>query len=600
MVEFVGWVLVGLLVFGAAVSAGLSAYTWLRTMGLIRIPFAGLTATAALWELTFVVSLVTVDPGIRFPLEGVYVVGAGFIGVWWVVFGLAYAGQIDSITPRVFALLSVPTTTVGVAVVLEPTGSLLWTAETATVAGLTVVRRVDLTVGYIAYVAYFYMLVVAGMLLVVRRVQSVGSLYARQTVWLVLGAVPPAIGGVVDVTVSTAVDGLQLVPFVVPLTLSAFAVALFRHDMVDLAPGTGRVGRETALRDLADPVVVTDGDGQVADLNRAAEETFDVARGDAVGRSLAPLVGLDDGTALTGGGVVSLRTVGGRRHFEVSESAVLGADDSPVGRSLVFRDVTRRRLREQRLEVLNRVLRHNLRNDMNAVAGYADMLVPHVGSGTDGTDVDGESHLEEIRAVSRELVVLGEKVRTFERAIATESGLTRLRVAPTLEWIADTTAAGYDGEVTVEAPADLSFVTDEAVLEVVVENAVENALEHAGAAPTVRVEARREGAGVVVVVSDDGPGIPAGERRTVESGSETPLEHGSGLGLWIIAWGTEWLGGSVTLDDEDGTVVTLQIPDQGETTPTVAGSTAARVDQPRDGTDGSIPPSDAGGDDAPR
>jgi sensor histidine kinase regulating citrate/malate metabolism len=48
----------------------------------------------------------------------------------------------------------------------------------------------------------------------------------------------------------------------------------------------------------------------------------------------------------------------------------------------------------------------------------------------------------------------------------------------------------------------------------------------------------------------------------LDSGTETALQHGSGLGLWLVKWGTEIVGGSVSFDRNEptGTVVTATVP----------------------------------------
>jgi hypothetical protein len=52
----------------------------------------------------------------------------------------------------------------------------------------------------------------------------------------------------------------------------------------------------------------------------------------------------------------------------------------------------------------------------------------------------------------------------------------------------------------------------------------------------------------------------------LEALEETALEHGSGLGLWLVKWGVGALGGTVTFDTTDGTTVTLALP-RGEPGP---------------------------------
>jgi len=66
----------------------------------------------------------------------------------------------------------------------------------------------------------------------------------------------------------------------------------------------------------------------------------------------------------------------------------------------------------------------------------------------------------------------------------------------------------------------------------------------------------------VLTVEDDGPGVPSHEVSAVESGRETALEHGSGLGLWVVGWAADAIGADVDYADRDprGTTVTVTIP----------------------------------------
>ncbi len=67
---------------------------------------------------------------------------------------------------------------------------------------------------------------------------------------------------------------------------------------------------------------------------------------------------------------------------------------------------------------------------------------------------------------------------------------------------------------------------------------------------------------ITVVVADNGPGIPDNEQRTIDSGEETPLQHGTGLGLWIVYWTVSLFGGEVSIEDNSprGTRVVLNLP----------------------------------------
>jgi len=223
---------------------------------------------------------------------------------------------------------------------------------------------------------------------------------------------------------------------------------------------------------------------------------------------------------------------------------------------ITLRDVTELRTRQQRLTVLNRVLRHNLRNDMNAIEGYATILA----------DRYEARPAEQVREVSTDVVDLADKARQIERVMA-RRGETRAAPAGALaESVVADVAARHDAAFTVVTPEPSVHVPGRGILRPALENVVENAVEHNDADdPTVEVLVEVTGGdepAVVYRVADDGPGIPPQERRVLLEGTETPLAHGSGLGLWLVYWAIESLDGTVAFEDNDprGSVVTLEVP----------------------------------------
>ncbi|WP_330995642.1 ATP-binding protein [Halobacterium salinarum] len=63
-------------------------------------------------------------------------------------------------------------------------------------------------------------------------------------------------------------------------------------------------------------------------------------------------------------------------------------------------------------------------------------------------------------------------------------------------------------------------------------------------------------------VKDDGPGIPQTEQQVITSGVETPLKHGSGLGLWIVSWLVTRSNGPLSFNENtpQGSIVTIHLP----------------------------------------
>ena len=339
-------------------------------------------------------------------------------------------------------------------------------------------------------------------------------------------------------------------------TLSATAVgfAVTRGGIFEAAPAAGTLGPETVLADLDDAVVVVDCDHRVVKRNDAAADLFGVDSETAT--PLSACVGFDLDT-LRDSDTVEHSGPDGSRQFEATVSPVSDRFDRQPGYAIVFTDVTRQRVRSQRLSVLNRVLRHNLRNEMTVIRGRAELIAD---GGHEHTD-----YAETIVSSADDLMSTGDRARQVEKMMstmaATEATVSLADLAGGL--VEEYRAAYPEATLSVDIDDALHASVNDQVLSTVLDNLVENAIEHNDApTPIVTVGARMTDDGVQVSVSDNGPGIPTNETAVIETGDEDELAHGSGLGLWAIKWGVVRLGGELTFEDRkpQGTVVTIQLP----------------------------------------
>ena len=232
------------------------------------------------------------------------------------------------------------------------------------------------------------------------------------------------------------------------------------------------------------------------------------------------------------------------------------------------------------LTVLNRVLRHDVRNDLTVIAGYIDL------ARREG-DESIHEYLDGIEARAERIERLSDHARLAEDAVLGDDaaeGTTDLALVA--ERVVGTIARDFPAaSVSVDTGGTSARVPGHDLLESAVHNVVENAVEHAGREdPTVDVTVRVHPAGaatdggrprlpsgeaadsvVEVVVADDGPGFPERERTVLEDGGEDALESSSGMGLWVVHWIVDAVGGVTTVADRDGggSVVTLRFPRVG-------------------------------------
>lgn len=240
-----------------------------------------------------------------------------------------------------------------------------------------------------------------------------------------------------------------------------------------------------------------------------------------------------------------------------------GAVEGVVG---ILQDVTERKAYEQRLEaqneqleVLNRIVRHDIRNHMNIVEGYATELRERL-------EGRRARMAERIVAAADELLSTSRKIREVDRLLADGPERRPTDLATLVDDVLEECGERYpDGECTLSVP-DGTWVEGSDALRFALENVIENALEHNDAPePHVAVTAlEREADDVVEVrVSDNGPGIPEAEYELLTGRREsTQVEHTSGLGLWAVNWIVADTGGDLRFDVDEprGTTAVLELP----------------------------------------
>ncbi|WP_254764423.1 sensor histidine kinase [Natrinema marinum] len=212
----------------------------------------------------------------------------------------------------------------------------------------------------------------------------------------------------------------------------------------------------------------------------------------------------------------------------------------------------------QQTSILQRIIRHNLRNTCNIIRGNAELLAD------DATDIRTE-RVETITDQTERLVELSEKTHLLRDIVLGDShGPQRLDLSRLLERRVDTARRQYpSATIRTDAPGGVVRETDPR-LETAVDELIENAIEHDDTGePTIEVamDAAPDGP-VTIAVSDTGPGIPDIERTVFEEGIETPLSHSEGVGLWIAQTIVTQLEGSIAIEDNEprGTRVELTIP----------------------------------------
>lgn len=211
------------------------------------------------------------------------------------------------------------------------------------------------------------------------------------------------------------------------------------------------------------------------------------------------------------------------------------------------------------MDVLNKVMRHDIRNDLQLVLAYAETAKPHV-------DAEGEEYLEQVLEAAREAVEITEVARDVTDVMlqsAVDPHPKNLQAVLT-DVTEATRASNENAVITIEGRLPSVEVRADDMLNSVFRNCLKNAIYHNDKpVPEVTVRAEREGDRAVVRIADNGPGIPDDRKEAIFQEGKMGLDsEGTGLGLYLVKTLVDRYEGAVAVEDNEpsGAVFVVELP----------------------------------------
>ena len=423
---------------------------------------------------------------------------------------------------------------------------------------------------YLSYLSAFYVVATIGLSYIVYRTWTDRSLGSSQTAILV-----PAIFAPMLLSVAQT---FSLLPFETPgtiLTPTSFSVgmagvgyAAFRYEIFD----TKALARSRTVENMSEGYLLVDTDGEIVDANQSARSLLGVET-PLTDMQFSDLVPTRDEQVLkeaetTQSFETQIETETETRTLEISSSNFITETEQTIGTLFVIRDITTRKeaqkqLEEQRnnLDLLNQVLRHDIRNDLQLVTGYSNMLTDHV-------DEEGTEHLNTVLESANHSVELTKTARDMADVMLSRENSQQqhqINLRNTLTRELDKIEAEYpDAHVMVEGELPSVQIQANRMLDSVVRNLLSNAVQHNDKdIPEVSVSATSHDERVTVRIADNGPGVPDGQKEEIFGKGEKGLDSsGTGLGLYLVQHLVTHYGGEVWIEDNDpeGAVFAVELP----------------------------------------
>ncbi|WP_083258867.1 histidine kinase N-terminal 7TM domain-containing protein [Halodesulfurarchaeum formicicum] len=480
-------------------------------------------------------------------------IGVVVIPVAWIAFAFSYTGRDEYVRWRYIGVLSIiPAITIGLALT-APYHDLLYTeASLLEQNGLVVLHKEPGQWVWVIAV-YTYLLAIGGLVPIFALVKSENLPFRGQSLALILGSIIPWTTSILHNLGVTPIPGFDPTPISFAITGVAFLGALSRFQLLGTNPSPNFRARRLVFDQMDEMAVVVDRNDHIVNLNRSAESMFETDRDVVLGSDASSVVPQYREMVRDPDGSTEISTEfgGTKRIYQGTVTPIWDFHDRKIGHVLTFHDVTDYVRREQRYQVLNRLFRHNLRTESQLILGQAERLAAEHDA-VDSIKARAKA-IENIGDKARDLAAMFERDTDPDQMVEVEAVIERSVATVTSEY---PNATIHDSRP--EEPVEVS-----SLIETVLCNVIENAVEHNPAPePRVWVSANSTDGRVRITVADDGPGLGEYEIETLEEGSESQLKHTSGLGLWLIKWGTEIAGGTVSFTERDpeGSIVTLDVP----------------------------------------
>jgi signal transduction histidine kinase len=206
--------------------------------------------------------------------------------------------------------------------------------------------------------------------------------------------------------------------------------------------------------------------------------------------------------------------------------------------------------RKEMVEVYDRLLRHDLGNDLQVITGFSDAVVSMV----DDDDQTAE-YAEKIHRTARSAAELIDNVGDTVNMLKEEQGRPEARnLEPILSEVVEDVDTKF-ADLTIEYDADEfayeAYTGD--LIDSVFTNILSNAAVHNDQPITVRLYTEEPTPERIVVgMADDGKGVAEAVRDEIfEMGQKGPDSDGTGFGLGLARTLVESYGGEITVQDSE-------------------------------------------------
>lgn len=494
--------------------------------------------TGAAWALTFALMTLIPSPEITLALANIFWTLIPIAAV--TLFLLAYEFTFKvTINRQIAAVLFAP---IGVFFILSwinPNGLVYASEYTVTSEGYLRFPQIGGFLRISITQIYGYMLVLFATGIFIGEAMRTNGIQRRQTIYLLL------IFSTLIASTIVKITGYLPIYYDPTSTVYGFSGLLFawsihQNGFLRSIPAA----RSQTFNQLSDAILVVNDSGLVIDVNHSAKTLFgELLIGSELQTVLPEYTGETPAPSQ-----IELTVDGATEHYAV-QTATVDYGRGMTATTITLSNITQLKSHQKELgllkEILSRMFRHNIRNDLTVVKGYTQQII-------DRGDEETINIADDINSIVQHLEGQAKKAGKIEHIITNDDCVTK----PLPKFLEEANFSQISGYEKAEVHIDVSntVVNAHPHLHLAIHELVENAIIHSSSqtTPEVGIYTESKDGSLILKIEDNGPGLPKHESGVLESEKETTLEHSSGIGLWLAHWIINYSSGELETELTDG------------------------------------------------
>lgn len=326
---------------------------------------------------------------------------------------------------------------------------------------------------------------------------------------------------------------------------------------------------EALTANMEEGLLILDEDGRIVSINRAASQTLGFTR-NCLGMQIAEAVSSKEFTDVFSEAIAGEKAERGLeisgRQYELHASPVI-TQGRPTAAVIFILDVSQRLRAEQMRREFTANVSHELKTPLQTISGSAELIAGGIVKPEDIPEFGMRIYKEAGRLMNLiddiiDLSKLDEGADDTKREETDLLAVAEYAVAGLTQ-----TAAASDVKLTLSGESAM-VIGDITLLRSIAHNLCENAIKYSSPGGSVDVKVGIDKDKAVLIVKDDGIGIPEGEQERiferfyrVDKGRSKEV-GGTGLGLSIVKHAVLIHHGNIEVDSRpgEGTKITVTLP----------------------------------------